>query len=151
MLNGKEEEIRDNRAQEELVYNKRTRNSNKVLGALRTILKTLSEAVLNPKNNVFAEEKADQLIDHLKEELGESDPLISMVELAKDFNTDVVREIIHKLEFLEADVEEILKQDESQEKAAIETYTALLYEIGDIRRRFSSDLSSVRNKIAKRN
>jgi hypothetical protein len=38
------------------------KNSNKVLGALRTILKTLIDSVLNPKSNVFSEAKAEELI-----------------------------------------------------------------------------------------
>jgi chromosome segregation ATPase len=47
LLNGREEDIRSARGDEQIAYQHRTQNNNKVLAALNEVLKRLTEAVFS--------------------------------------------------------------------------------------------------------
>lgn len=80
ILDGKDQELRENRSFEAFQFNKAKSRTMKILGALKNIINLLTDAVLNDKVSLL---ERDELMRQIKEELGEDDPVVAMIEITK--------------------------------------------------------------------
>ena len=98
-MNGKEEEVRNIRAQEAASYKHRTENNNKVLEALNNILPKLSSAVFNSQGALIEIDR-DSMVESIRKELGYNNPIAVLIAMTAKFDVPTVKRIIEKLEYI---------------------------------------------------
>lgn len=84
ILNGKEEEIRNSRAADEIAYNRRVTNAERVIRALTTINDKLSKAVFEEKDRqgvALLETKKQEILEEIRAELGHNHPIAVFITM----------------------------------------------------------------------
>lgn len=151
VLNGKEEEIRTNRANDEIAYNRRAVQSARVNQAIGAILEQLTQAVFEEKDRQETNFlQRDVIVRKLTASLGAKHPVTLLVSVTTKFDVATVERIIEKLENIRGAVVNGQTEDDANEVAAIQNFHTVVTEIEDVREKFSSDLASSNQSLKRK-
>ncbi|KAM3145082.1 hypothetical protein pb186bvf_002757 [Paramecium bursaria] len=150
ILNGKEEEVRNIRAQEAASYQHRTENNNKVLEALNNILPKLSSAVFNAQGALIEIDR-DQMVESIRKELGYNNPIAVLIAMTAKFDVPTVKRIIEKLEYIRQSVIEGQQVEDEREVAAIQAFQTTIQQLAELREKFQKDFQVVSTQLQKAN
>ncbi|CAD8064652.1 unnamed protein product [Paramecium primaurelia] len=150
ILNGKEESLRQTRAQEAASYQARQENNSKVLAALNEIIPKLQVAVFDQEGKSLLQTEQFEIVEKIKRELGHNHPIAIMVALTTKFDVPTVKRIIDKLDHIRNAVIALMQQEDEQETQSQITFQTVLQEIAELRERFSKDFEITSQLIKKR-
>jgi hypothetical protein len=150
LLNGKEEEIRAAREADEIAYNRRKYNSQRVLNALNLVLEKLTAAVFREQNSqgaVLLETERDEMVTQIRKELGHSHPIAVLVAMTAKFDVPTVQRIIEKLENIREGVIASMTDDDAHEVEAVASFNAVIKEINEVREKLSNDYNTAKQSF----
>jgi chromosome segregation ATPase len=140
LLNRRDSELDDARQRDSEEFARRQTQGVEVIGALELIIEKLSTIPANDND-------ANLVLSELAK-IGNSNPILALVQVASTFSPEALAGVIGKIESLRSSLEASLEDDKREEQDAISEYQTLKAEISSTRTNISNSLADLRTQLS---